>query len=214
MMETAMQKEMLIKEVHHRVKNNLAILASMVSMQQRQFSDAKTVNVFADLQFRVRAMALVHEQLYKSRDIEVLRSGEYLSNLINIVESTFGNDRVRVHQELFDEIMEVKTLLPLGLILNELLTNAYKYAFPDGKEGNIRIRYEVVTDQKNLSIPTRKLTVEDDGAGLPDGFTVKGRTSMGSQIIDLLSQQLEAEIEIDGSHGACFSLILPVKRQP
>ncbi|MCX6245335.1 MAG: PAS domain S-box protein [Bacteroidetes bacterium] len=212
LMEAAAQKEMLIKEVHHRVKNNLAILASMVSMQQRQFSDTKTVNVFADLQFRVRAMALVHEQLYKSRDIEVLQSGEYLTNLITIVASTFGDDRIHVHLELLDEIMEVKIILPLGLILNELLTNTYKYAFPDNQEGNIWVRYEVVTDENNSLFPMRKLTVKDDGTGLPDNFTFKGRTSMGSQIIDLLSQQLEAEIEIDGTHGACFSLFLPVKR--
>jgi PAS domain S-box-containing protein len=213
MYEAASHQELLVKEVHHRVKNNLKILAHMMDMQKNRVSDPKTLNILSDLQFRVNAMTLVHEQLYKSRNIEVLPIGDYLSNLIHIVSSTFSDGRIKVHHDLYDELLEVETMLPLGLVVNELLTNAYKYAFPGNKEGNIWVTYKKSRRQKRSSFPMRKLTVKDDGVGLPDGFQFKNRNSMGSQVINLLSELLEAELKIDGNNGACFSLILPVSRE-
>jgi len=212
LMEVARQKELLIKEVHHRVKNNLAILTSLVNMQKSEFTDIKTLDIFSDLQFRVRAMALVHEQLYKSRNIEVLPIGEYLSKLVGIVSSAFSTKRVEVHQDFYDEIVDVEITLPLGLIVNELLTNAYKYAFPDNKEGNIWVTYKKAPRRKKSTVEMRCLTVRDDGIGLPPDFDLSQRTSMGSQIIHLLTRQLEGEIKIDGTKGASFSIILPSER--
>ncbi len=212
LMEEARQKELLIKEVHHRVKNNLAILTSLVNMQKSEFTDFKTLDIFSDLQFRVRAMALVHEQLYKSRNIEVLPIGEYLSRLVGIVSSEFSTKSVEVHQDFFDEIVDVEITLPLGLIVNELLTNAYKYAFPDHKEGNIWVTYKKAPCRKTSAVEMRCLTVRDDGIGLPPDFDLSQKTSMGSQIIHLLTQQLEGEIKIDGTKGASFSIILPLER--
>jgi PAS domain S-box-containing protein len=212
MMEAARQKELLIKEVHHRVKNNLAILTSLVNMQKNEFTDHKTLDIFSDLQFRVRAMALVHEQLYKSRNIEVLPIGEYLSKLVGIVSSAYANKRVEVHQDFFDEIVDVEITLPLGLIVNELLTNAYKYAFPDNKEGNIWVTYKKAPRRKKSTVEMRCLTVRDDGIGLPPDFDLSQRTSMGSQIIHLLTKQLEGKIKTDGTKGASFSIILPSER--
>jgi PAS domain S-box-containing protein len=212
LMEVARQKELLIKEVHHRVKNNLAILTSLVNMQKSEFTDLKTLDIFSDLQFRVRAMALVHEQLYKSRNIEVLPIGEYLSKLVGIVSSAFSTKKVEVHQDFYDEIVDVEITLPLGLIVNELLTNAYKYAFPDNKEGNIWVTYKKAPRRKKSAVEMRCLTVRDDGIGLPADFDLSQRTSMGSQIIHLLTRQLEGEITIDGTKGACFSIILPSER--
>jgi PAS domain S-box-containing protein len=212
LMEAARQKELLIKEVHHRVKNNLAILTSLVNMQKSEFTDHKTLDIFSDLQFRVRAMALVHEQLYKSRNIEVLPIGEYLSKLVGIVSSAFASSKVTVHQDFYDEIIDVEITLPLGLIVNELLTNAFKYAFPDNKEGNIWVTYKKTPHRKKSMIEMRCLTVRDDGIGLPVDFDFSQRTSMGSQIIHLLAKQLEGEIKIDGTKGASFSIILPSER--
>ncbi len=212
LMEVARQKELLIKEVHHRVKNNLAILTSLVNMQKSEFTDIKTLDIFSDLQFRVRAMALVHEQLYKSRNIEVLPIGEYLSKLVEIVSSAFSTKRVEVHQDFYNEIVDVEITLPLGLIVNELLTNAYKYAFPDNKEGNIWVTYKKAPRRKKSTVEMRCLTVRDDGIGLPSDFDFSQRTSMGSQIIHLLTRQLEGEIKINGTKGASFSIILPSER--
>jgi PAS domain S-box-containing protein len=212
LMEVARQKELLIKEVHHRVKNNLAILTSLVNMQKSEVTDHKTLNIFSDLQFRVRAMALVHEQLYKSRNIEVLPIGEYLSKLVGIVSSTFSNKKVTIHQNFYDEIVNVEITLPLGLIVNELLTNAFKYAFPDNKEGNIWVTYTKVPHRKKSTVEMRCLMVRDDGIGLPDDFDLSQRTSMGSQIIHLLTRQLEGEIKIEVTKGASFSIILPLER--
>jgi PAS domain S-box-containing protein len=212
LMEVAKHNEFLIKEVHHRVKNNLAILTSLVNMQKKEFTDVKTLDVFSDLQFRVRAMALVHEQLYKSRNIEVLPIGEYLTNLVGIVTSAFSRSKVEVHQKLYEEIVDVEITLSLGLIVNELLTNAFKYAFPDNKEGNIWVSYKKIHRRKKDTVEMRCLTVKDDGIGLPDGFDFSQRTSMGSQIIHLLVGQLGGEIKIEGTKGASFSLILPLER--
>jgi len=211
LMEATRQKELLIREVHHRVKNNLTILTSLVNMQMGEFTDHKTLDVFSDLQFRVRAMALVHEQLYKNRNIKTLSVGEYLSNLVRIVSSAFSTTRIQVHLDIYEEILDVETLLPMGLIVNELLTNAFKYAFPDKREGNIWVSYAKATPNKK-GIEMRLLTVKDDGVGLPPEFTFAEKTSMGSQIIDLLSKQLEAKIMIDGTKGASFSLLLPLEK--
>jgi len=212
LMEEARQKELLVREIHHRVKNNLAILTSLVNMQKDEFTDHKTLDIFSDLQFRVGAMALVHEQLYKSRNIEVLPIGEYLSNLVGIVSSAFSGKRVTVHQDIFDEIVDVGITLPLGLIVNELLTNAFKYAFPDNKEGNIWVTYTKSPARKKPAVEMRCLTVRDDGIGLPPDFDFANRTSMGSQIIHLLTRQLEGEIKTEATKGACFSIILPLEK--
>ncbi len=211
LMEESREKELLIKEVHHRVKNNLATLTSLVNMQKSEFTDLKTLDILSDLQFRVRAMALVHEQLYKSRNIEVLPIGEYLSKLVGIVSSAYSTKRVEVHQDFYNEIVDVEITLPLGLIVNELLTNAYKYAFPDNKEGNIWVTYKKAPNRKDSLIDMRCLTVKDDGIGLPPDFDLSKKTSMGSQIIYLLTQQLEGEITIEGTKGASISIILPLE---
>jgi len=212
LMESARQKELMIREVHHRVKNNLGILASLVNMHKKEFSDHKTLDVFSDLQFRVRAMGLVHDQLYKSRNIKELPIGDYLSNLIYIVSTTFNNNQVEIHKDLYDELLDVEITLPLGLIVNELLTNAFKYAFPEYRKGNIWVTYKALPRRKKAGIPLRRITVKDDGIGLPADFEFKNRTSMGSQIIDLLSHQIEGELKIDGSKGAFFSITFPAER--
>jgi PAS domain S-box-containing protein len=212
LMDSAKQKDMLIREVHHRVKNNLAILTSLVNMQKNEFTDHKTLDVFSDLQFRVKAMALVHEELYKSRNIEFIPVGEYLSKLVGIVSSAFTTSKIKVHQDFYNEILDVKITLPLGLIVNELLTNAFKYAFPDYREGNIWVTYKVEPNNDNSKIEMRRLTIRDDGKGLPMDFDISKQSSMGSQIISLLVMQLEAELRIDDTNGACFSLILSRER--
>ena len=212
LMETAKEKEVLIKEVHHRVKNNLAILASLVNMQKSEITDHKTLDIFSDLQFRVKAMSLVHEELYKSRNIEVLPVKEYLSKLVGIVSSAFAHRKIMVHQDFYDEIVDVEITLPLGLIVNELLTNAFKYAFIDDKEGNIWVTYEKAPPRIDSALDMRCLMVRDDGKGLPDNFDISKKTSLGSQIIFLLSRQLDAELHIDGKHGATFSLFFPLER--
>jgi PAS domain S-box-containing protein len=212
LMEAAKQKELLIKEVHHRVKNNLAILASLVNMQKSEVTDHKTLDIFSDLQFRVKAMSLVHEELYKSRNIEVLPVKEYLTKLVGIVSSAFTYLDVKIHMDIYDEIVDVEITLPLGLIVNELLTNSFKYAFTDNKEGNIWVTYEKASPGNESRRNMRCLTVRDDGKGLPDNFDISKKTSMGSQIIYLLSRQLNAELHIDGKHGANFSLFFPLER--
>ncbi|MCX6247752.1 MAG: PAS domain S-box protein, partial [Bacteroidetes bacterium] len=210
-MEQDRQKEMLIREVHHRVKNNLAILTGLVNMQKSEFTDSKTLEVFSDLQFRVKAMALVHDQLYRSQNIKILPIGNYLSNLVRIVSSAFTTKTVEIHQSVYDEPVEVEITLPLGLIVNELLTNAFKYAFPGNRNGNIWVTYKKAATKKN-GTEMRCLTVRDDGIGLPPGFDITQRTSMGSTIIRLLTGELHGKLKVENKKGASFSIILPLER--
>jgi two-component sensor histidine kinase len=164
------------------------------------------------MEFRVRAMALVHEQLYKSRNIEVLPILDYMTKLSGIVSSEYSNNRVKIHHDILDEIVSVEITLKCGLIVNELMTNAYKYAFPDNREGNIWVTYKKAPQQAKGNEEVRYLTVRDDGIGLPPDFNFGERTSMGSQIITLLVKQLDAEMKIEGTTGASFCLILPFEK--
>jgi PAS domain S-box-containing protein len=211
LVEESRLKEMMIRDVHNRVKNNLAILASVVNMQSSRVSDDKMLDIFSDLQFRVRAMSLVHEELYMNRNIEVIPIGEYLSNLTKTVSSGFSTDNINIHTDFYNETLNVKISLPLGLIVNELLTNAFKYAFPDSQEGNIWVSYVKINEKEKTGSEIRCLTVRDDGIGLPSDFDISKKTSMGSQIIMLLARQLEGELKIEGTKGASFSLILPLQ---
>lgn len=211
LLEESRLKEMMIRDVHNRVKNNLAILASVVNMQSSRVSDDKMLDIFSDLQFRVRAMSLVHEELYMNRNVEAIQIGEYLSNLTTTVSSGFSTDNINIHTDFYNENLNVKISFPLGLIVNELLTNAFKYAFPDSKEGNIWVSYVKINEKEKTGSEIRCLTVRDDGIGLPPDFDISKKTSMGSKIIMLLARQLEGELKIEGTKGASFSLILPLQ---
>jgi PAS domain S-box-containing protein len=212
LMEEKRQQETLIREVHHRVKNNLAILASLVNMQKTDIRDHTTLDIFSNLQFRIKAMSIVHEEVYKSREIEVLSIADYLSKLVSIVSSAFTDFRVKVHQNFQDEEVNVETTLPIGLIVNELLTNAFKYAFPYKQEGNIWVSWEKMDGKDDPGVKFRCLTVKDDGVGLPAGFDISKNTTMGSQIITLLVSQIGGKLMTNGVQGASFAIIFPLKK--
>jgi PAS domain S-box-containing protein len=212
LMEERRQQETLIREVHHRVKNNLAILASLVNMQKTEISDHTTLDIFSNLQFRIKAMSMVHEEVYKSRKIEALSIAGYLSKLVSIVSSAFTDSQVKVHQDFQDEEVNVETTLPIGLIVNELLTNAFKYAFPGDREGNIWLSWEKMDGKDDPGARFRCLTVKDDGIGLPAGFDISKNTTMGSQIITLLVSQIAGKLMTNGVQGASFAIIFPLKK--
>jgi PAS domain S-box-containing protein len=199
--ENARQKEYLLHEIHNRVKNNFSILISLMNMQQVQSANPELSSSLTDLQLRVRAMSLVHEQLYKTQEISFVPFDIYLHHLATIISSSFRNSRIRIHTEIHTCKVPISMALPLGLIINELITNAYKYAFPDNLAGNIWVRLLPEYEEKFF------ISICDDGIGLPANFTMNKAQTMGSQIIEILLEQIEATIEISSNRGACFRVI-------
>jgi two-component sensor histidine kinase len=208
--ESAKQKEMLMHEVHHRVKNNFAILSSLTSMHKDISSDENLRRLLDDLQFRIRTMALVHEQLYRTRSIDELIFGNYLKDLVKIISTAFKKENIEVSTESLNEYLNVDMILPLGLIVNELLTNAYKYAFPDGRKGKILVEYQSVPGKEENGKELRRLTVRDNGVGFSENYSEEKNGSLGTEIIRILSRQLDAEISIENNNGVSFSIIFPV----
>lgn len=194
----AEQKEVMLREIHHRVKNNLAIVISLLNMQLRRNNDPELTRVIHDIEMRIRSMALIHEHLYRSENLDRIPLDNYLNALIQIIMTAFpGNS---VIQEIDLEAVEasIETALPLGLIVNELLTNAYKYAFPGKRAGIIQIGLK--TSEKSMN----SLTIRDNGIGLPRDFSINSEKSLGMFIVKLLVEQLDGSITVSNSGGTGF----------
>ncbi len=195
------EKEMLLKEIHHRVKNNLMIISSLLSLQTDYIKDKASKDIFIESQNRARSMALIHEKLYKSTDLKRINFGEYIKNLTSELFYTYrvGNSGVDIHYNIEDLKLDINTAIPLGLIANELITNSLKYAFIDGGEGIVDIEFKKV-DHNYIFI------IKDNGVGLPEGFDYKNSDSLGLQLVNNLSEQIDAEIELNTTDGTEFKI--------
>jgi two-component system, sensor histidine kinase PdtaS len=200
------EREVLLQEVHHRVKNNLQVISSLIHMQTRRLDDAATRDALEECQTRVLAIALIHEQLYQAKDFSQVQFSDYVRNLAGNVFHATGTSRTAVSLELaIDQIpLSVERAIPCGLVVNELITNALKHGFKDGRTGTIRVELRA-HGERELS-----LTVQDDGVGLPPGFDLERVESMGLRLVSTLSEQLDARIVVRGDHGASFQLLFPV----
>lgn len=197
------EKEVLLREIHHRVKNNLQVISSLLNLQSRKVRDKAAQNVFRESRARVHAMALVHEILYRSGNFSSLSMPEYFGKLARSVHASYrGGTDVRVAQEVCDCAISVDTAVSLGLILSELLSNAMKHAFPGRGRGEVRIILARAGTDFSLE-------VSDDGAGLPGGFDPAAAETLGMQLVATLTRQIGGRLEISGSHGASFRIIFP-----
>jgi len=196
------EKNVLLKEVHHRVKNNMQVISSMLSLQSREVEDARVIDIFRDTQNRIRSMALVHEKLYQSRDLSQVDFASYLQTLIIHLFHSHRQDPGRVHYELnADNIsLDINTAIPLGLIVSEILSNALKYAFPGHRKGTIRI--DLRPDRESWLC----LAIADDGVGLPGDLDVRNAKSLGLQIVGMLVEQLDGVLDIDRTNGTEFRI--------
>lgn len=196
------EKEILLKEIHHRVKNNLQIISSLLNLQSAHIFDPRALEVFKEGQGRVRSMALIHEKLYQSEDLARVDFSEYISNLAAYLFRSYEvhAGAVRLSVEAEDVLLGVDTAIPCGLIINELVSNSLKHAFPDGGGGSINIRLRPAGAER------LRLTVADDGVGLPEGFDVRRTGSLGLQLVNTLARQLGGEVEVGGGAGAEFSI--------
>ena len=200
-MEGTKQKENLMKEIHHRVKNNFAILVSLINMQMAQTKNPELTRSLINLQLRIRTMALVHEMLYRSGDFEKISFPGYLHSLASVIAGTFNQRQVALTIHSDEVFMDIETLIPLGLIINELLSNAYKHAFPERQNGKISINFSA-----NPETGENTLQLKDDGIGLPVGLRPDQCKSMGLQVVHILSTQIEAKLEVTNDPGASFTI--------
>jgi len=200
-MEGTKQKENLLKEIHHRVKNNFAILVSLINMQMAQTKNQELLQSLTNLQLRIRTMALVHEMLYRSKDFEKISFPGYLRSLASVIAGTYNRRDIILTIEADEVVMDIETSIPLGLIINEILSNAYKHAFPDGRTGQIRIGFNM-----NSQTGFNTLVLQDDGIGMPDGVNIDQFKTMGLQIVQILCSQIEATLVVAGDPGASFTI--------
>lgn len=199
------EKELLLKEVHHRVKNNLQLVASLFNLQARRAADDNVRGVLAAGYNRVQSLALVHERLYRSESLVQVDFLTYIERLTRDLKSSFldGNDHIVVRQDVESIDLDIDMAVPCGLIVNELMSNALKYAFPNGEQGEICVEFYRRNDQLHL-------VVRDDGVGLPADRDLTKSDSLGLKLVHILARQLQGEIEIGREgRGLCVKIIIP-----
>jgi PAS domain S-box-containing protein len=197
------EKEVLLREVHHRVKNNMQIISSLFNLQTESIRDPSAIILLRECQARIRTMALVHEKLYQAKDMAHVHFSDYLRSLAMYLFHFWqvNEERIRLDLRIANILLDVNTAIPLGLIVNELLSNAIEHAFPNGRVGEIRVRL-IALDPGQF-----ELIVEDDGVGLPPGFDITGSESLGLQLVSLLVKQLDGTIAADRQGGTRFRII-------
>lgn len=191
------EKEVLLKEIHHRVKNNLQFISSLLNLQSRHVSDQTTLKVLQDCKNRVNSMAMVHQRLYQEENLKGVYMPFFVTNLLESLHHSYRKDKTRIEAEINIEPihLDVDTAIPIGLILNELITNVFKYAFEGDSTGNITIGLESRADHLRLQ-------VKDDGKGFPKNFELKNVKSFGLQLVESFAEKLGTKLNIESSVGA------------
>lgn len=204
------EKTVLVKEVHHRVKNNLAVIAGLIGMQSGTLDDPKAQIAFEECQRRVVSMAMIHEFLYATEHLDRVNFGQYARQLAGELSSSYAIEPgvVEVAVEAEEIELSVHRAVPCGLILNELLSNAMKYAFPNGRKGRIEIRFGrcAKSSGPDESGGDVVLTCSDNGVGIPEGFDWMNASSLGLQIIRILAKQIDGKLTLDRTAGTRFEL--------
>lgn len=204
------EKVALLKEVHHRVKNNLQIVSSLLGLQMGRSEDRKVLDVLKDTRSRVRSMALLHETLYRSGNLARVNFAAYLRDLCGQLLASSGPvaGRVRMEYRVAQIVLSLEQALPCGLIVNELVLNALKHAFPGTHTGKIIVEFTRAEGSKLV------LSVRDEGVGLPADFDLSGTSTLGVQLVSGLTGQLSGRLEVEGGHGtgAALRVVFPVPK--
>ncbi len=189
------ENELLLKEIHHRVKNNLEMVSSLLKLQSVKTTDREAKDVMRASQNRVQSMGIIHQKLYQGENLGAIEMLDYFKNLSeNIIDAFGANDRIEVEYDMQMVDLDVDTAVPIGLIVNELLTNSLKYAFPEGQKGRIELSLKEMNEMQ------LQLVVADNGVGQTEGASPKG-TGFGSQLVQLLTSQLQGSMQADYSTG-------------
>ncbi len=200
-----LEKEVLLKEVHHRVKNNLQIISSLFGIQAYTVRDEICRNVLRESQDRIRSIAMIHEKLYQTPDIAMIDFAQYVQSLADNLYRSYGADssRITMATNVDNAKFDIDTAIPCGLIINELVSNSLKYAFPENRHGIINIRLWQENDRYVLE-------VSDNGVGLPGDLDVHNVSSMGLQLVDILAEQLGGRMTVGRTSGTCFQIAFSV----
>jgi two-component sensor histidine kinase len=191
------EKETLLKEIHHRVKNNLQVISGLLNLQAHHITDEAGKAIYRESQNRVITMALIHEELYQSKDLSRVDFAVYINELTTNLFASYGvqGRNVVPRLELDNVEMVVDTAIPCGLILNELISNSLKHAFPDDRAGEVLVRFRDLGDEMF------ELKVADNGVGLSDWREIEKSDSLGLQLVTMLVEQLSGKLEVDGADG-------------
>ena len=196
--ESLKEKEVLLKEIHHRVKNNLQVISSILNLQSSFVTDENTLGILQESRNRIRSMAIIHENLYRTEDFSSIKFDNYIHNLTaNLIASYSVNRRIHLDTHLEDVDLILDQAIPCGLLTNELITNSLKYAWEEPTEGVITIKLK----QTGKIV---ELEISDNGKGLPDEFDKMQSDTLGLQLVSTLAEQLDAELEVDISEGTLF----------
>jgi PAS domain S-box-containing protein len=195
-MSALAEKEVLLKEIHHRVKNNLNVIASLLSLQSRYITEPAVVGILEECRHRIKSMALIHEKLYQTRNFSRIDFKEYLNSLISMLSSSYihRGDNISLVTDIQDLSLDIDTAITCGLITNELVTNCLKHAFPENRGGVISIN--LFSEEGK-----RVLTVRDDGIGLPDKFDLTRTNTLGLKMVTMLTKQLEGTLHVAVNNG-------------
>jgi len=195
-------KEMLLAEIHHRVKNNLQVISSLLRLQSRFIKDKKAVEIFKETQSRVRSIAILHEKLYQSDDLAKLKFDEYVKLLADDLVYFYGlnNDTIDMNIDMGEISLNIETAIPCGLLIDELVSNSLKYAFKN--QTNCKIDIDLHSDNDN----TFTLVVSDNGSGIPEEVDIDNSDTFGMQLIKYLTSQLKGKLELDRNNGTKFLL--------
>jgi two-component sensor histidine kinase len=201
------EKEILLKEIHHRVKNNLQVISSLLNLQATSIADERIAEMFRDSQNRINSMGLIHERLYQTGDLARIDLAQYIQDLAkNLFYSYAGESRnIGLHVRVGDVVLDVDASIPCGLIINELVSNSLKHAFPGGQGGDIYIDLHREADGQLL------LSVRDNGVGLPPGLDYRSTLSLGLKLVNTLVRQLRGQLEGRGDQGTEFRIRFPAR---
>jgi PAS domain S-box-containing protein len=199
LLKKAKEKEILLSEIHHRVKNNLAIISGLLELKSMEMDDEKVSNIMLQSQLRIQSMGMIHEKLYEAKDFSNLEFANFTEDLVDVIKNAYGHKdkTITITIDCDDAIkLNVNQAIPCGLIINELVTNSLKHAFVDKDKGSIHVN---IHEDSNDEL---RLTVIDNGQGLPDKFIDGKIKTLGAQLIRQLAQQLEGELNIHNNNGA------------
>ena len=196
------EKDLLLKEIHHRVKNNLQIIISLLNLQSGYIKDEETLKAVREGQNRVRSMALVHEKFYQSDELGEIDFKEYTEKLCSFLKQSYAEQDapISILVEAEGIGFDMDTAMPCGLLITEIVSNALKYGFPDRREGEIKIEFKKIPEKKV------RMTISDNGIGLPPDFEIEKSESLGMQLIIALTSQLDGELIFSGENGTKFSV--------
>jgi two-component sensor histidine kinase len=192
------EKEILLKEVHHRVKNNLQIISSIINIQNDKTKDTKTKEILDELKLRISSIALTHQMLYQKGSMSEVLLNEYINNLVNQINISFDNQTVKIETAYVspDIKLNIDLAIPLGLLVNEIITNAFKHAFKEKESGLIKVKVSI--EGNNI-----KINVKDNGVGLPANYKdlLEEKQSLGFELIAILAEQINAHLSFKNNTG-------------